>query len=356
MTSTLSSNVASAKVVPEVRDTRGRIAGIDTLRALSACFVVFGHFGLFTSANVHSANVLVRSLARVSAVCWNGPAAVIVFFVISGLCIHLPYRGKRPLNTVSFLTRRMLRVGLPAGAAFLFGTYLIHDMSGFYSVIWSVACEAIYYLIYPALRPLAEKVSWSRLFAVAYVISLIVCFLNLRRLGPGDGGYAALGYSLTWIVGLPCWILGCWLAETEQKFPVLTAPMMWLVRGGIFLLVIALRISKFHAHNLLASNCFTLNVFAVVACLWIGCEIAYYKTRPASKFLEWMGGWSYSLYLIHPSIMDTMTAVGAFWFLRSTLPSHLAALLCAFLLAYLFHLLIERPSHRVAVVLSRKVG
>jgi len=45
---------------------------------------------------------------------WNAPAAVIVFFVISGLCIHLPFaRSLESPHLGAFYSRRLLRLLIP---------------------------------------------------------------------------------------------------------------------------------------------------------------------------------------------------------------------------------------------------
>src|SRR5690242_18982998 len=97
-----------------------------------------------------------------------GPAAVIVFFVISGFCIHYPFRGVERLQVSSFLARRYIRIGIPALAAmglagwtgvqalllkspsFAFTLDAIrHVNDGHTGLIWSLVCELIYYTCYP---------------------------------------------------------------------------------------------------------------------------------------------------------------------------------------------------------------
>jgi peptidoglycan/LPS O-acetylase OafA/YrhL len=345
---------AREAATPEKRDSRGRLGGIDSIRALAACVVVLGHQSLFPETAVHSSHVIFRTLARISAASWNGPASVIVFFVISGLCIHLPFRGSRPLHPVSFLLRRAFRIGIPAIAALLLTTYVLKNPSGLGGVIWSIICEAIYYLLYPALLPLGRRFGWLSLIGVSYIASFTLAFTHLHQLSAGFNGYDALGHSLTWLIGLPCWLLGCWLAENEKHFPALTKSQIWLLRVGIFLVMVVLRIVKFHAHTPLASNCLTLNVFAILACIWLGLEIAYFKQTQVPRFLEWMGEWSYSLYLIHPLSIGVFALLGLSALARSGNEIlHLLTVGSAFLMAYVFHLLFERPSHRLAIIVSR---
>jgi len=334
---------------------RGRLKGIDSIRAISALVVVLGHLALFAETDLHSSNYLLRASARVSATAWNGPSAVIVFFIISGFCIHLPFRGDRPLHLAPFLSRRLLRVGLPAVIAYLLARYAIHAVDAFNAVIWSVICEVIYYALYPLFLPMAKRLGWVKLFAGAYLISLALALTHLHSLVIAQNAYYALGVSLTWAVGLPCWLLGCWLAENERLFPLLSPSQIWLCRGGVFLLSVALRFVKFHVHSVIASNVLTLNVFALVACAWVGFEIAYYKHRPPSRFLEWIGTWSYSIYLMHSFVIGLLFTFKSDWILHRSTAFHSLALLLAFSLAYLFYWTVEVPSHRLAILISRKV-
>jgi peptidoglycan/LPS O-acetylase OafA/YrhL len=121
--------------------------------------------------------------------------------------------------------------------------------------------------------------------------------------------------------------------------------------------MVVLRIVKFHVHTPLASNCLTLNVFAILACFWLGLEISHFQRTQASGFFEWMGEWSYSLYLMHPLSIGVLALLGLSALARSGNEAlHLITVGSAFLLAYLFHLAFERPSHLLAIVVSRTVN
>ena len=54
-----------------------------------------------------------RSGSRPVAIAYDGVAAVIVFFVISGLCVHYPYARSGHCPLPSFFARRFLRIGIP---------------------------------------------------------------------------------------------------------------------------------------------------------------------------------------------------------------------------------------------------
>jgi peptidoglycan/LPS O-acetylase OafA/YrhL len=72
--------------------SKTRVQGLDSIR-FSALVVVLFHFGLISRSYLGTDP---RGLAAVSrgilGSLFDGPAAVIVFFVISGFCIHFPFR------------------------------------------------------------------------------------------------------------------------------------------------------------------------------------------------------------------------------------------------------------------------
>jgi peptidoglycan/LPS O-acetylase OafA/YrhL len=49
---------------------------------------------------------------------------VIVFFVISGFCIHYPYHKGKPVLLREFLVRRCLRIGIPLSICLLIAYFV----------------------------------------------------------------------------------------------------------------------------------------------------------------------------------------------------------------------------------------
>ena len=337
------------------RDNRGRLRGVDSIRAVAACVVVFGHLGLFSDSTVHSSSRILSAAARISLTTWNGPAAVMVFFVVSGFCIHLPFRGDRRLAPASFLSRRLLRVGLPLLCGYILSKFILNDMTAFLGVSWSVFFEIVYYLLYPVIRPIAVRVGWTTIFLSTYLVSVVLGLANLHRLQLDHNGYNALGLPVTCLIGIPCWFLGCCLAEKERLFPLVSSTRIWVFRLFIFALSVVLRVAKFHVSTPFASNIFTLNLFAVVALFWLGCEIAYYKKHNPWRFLEWVGTWSYSIYLTHILTGVSVALIGSQLLTSVITFFHPTLILLAFAFSYVFYWIVEFPSHRLAIAVSRRL-
>ena len=332
-----------------------RVNGLDSIRFLCALTVMLFHLGLINDRlHGQSETGLTRAAIGIFNAFFNGPAAVIVFFLISGFCIHYPYTTGRRVSIGPFYMRRFIRILLPAGVCYLCMRWLFHDRTRFQDgVFWSVICETIYYLLYPQLLYLRRKSSWPVLLLLSCVAAGLLISTHLSLLSYGLHSYVALNWS-TWIVGLPCWILGCWLAENYQAFPLLSSVQMWGMRISIYGLSIALQLLRFHLHTIFASSCILLDLFSLPACVWLGFEIVYLSKHSPPTALEWAGVWSYSLYLVHPAMLPGFDALGL-RFIRLNPYTHLLVPGTALIASYVYFLCIERPSHRLSIVASRAV-
>lgn len=328
-----------------------RIRGLDSLRFICAVCVLFGHFGFPLQKIIFTPNSspIFLKIGIVISLLFNGPAAVIVFFIISGFCINFPYREAQKIELLPYFSRRLLRIGIPAIIAasicYKFNSLGVYPT---YGVFWSIFCEVIYYLLFPVLFFIRKYIKWHYLFAIAYAVSLAFLFLNLDDVKAKYNDYIALG-PFTWVLGLPCWLLGCWLSENYQKFNTLSKNRMWVLRVGICVIVFILHVIKFHAPTVFASNCFTLNLFAIIACVWIGYEIMFFQKYEPSAIFEWGGKWSYSLYIMHPAVIGIFIYYG----LGNLNTKQDYIIICSILLAYTFYLIVEKPSHKFSVYFSK---
>ncbi|EMI53114.1 acyltransferase family protein [Rhodopirellula sallentina] len=329
----------------EARPIPHRLAGLDSIRFVCAIVVVIGHFGMPFEISLPAIPLIERALNGIIGCLFNGPAAVVIFFVLSGLCIHFPQTRRESLHTKPFYTKRFIRIGIPCFLALLFYWLLqIKLPAPKFGVFWSIICESIYYALYPAILLFAKRWGWASTVISGFCISSFITIANVDLITE-NADYTAFGLW-TWAIGLPCWLLGCWLAENTRRFPALTTLQISFLRALVFLVSVVLRVVKFHVESPLASNCITLNIFAFFAVFWIGCEVNYYANRKPFHFLEWGGTWSYSLYIIHPlipTLVATTIAISA----QNSL-YRVGVFLVAFVTSYLFFLLVELPSHHLA--------
>lgn len=269
---------------------------------------------------------------------------MIVFFVISGFCIHYPYARSLQIPSLSsYLVRRYLRIGIPLMVAIGMASALKVNLSLFNdSILWSLVAEVVYYGLYPSLLVGRRKyTSWAPLILGSVGMALVLASTN-----PTAGNYPSYGNWLNWVLGLPCWLSGCWLAERVQKreMPLATSSRsIWIWRLSIWGLATICSILRFHSPM---GYPWTLNLFAVAVVFWLAQEIAHCMAAPFPRWLEWAGTWSYSLYLVHLlslPVYHRLEIPNLGYFLNWVFLI-LVVLLCS----YLFYLLVELPGHFVA--------
>ena len=329
------------------------VNGMDSLRFILALIVLLSHLeNPYVAALKTSNNLIGKILAAFLANAFSGIAAVIAFFIISGFVVHYPVKDK-PLDVRKFLIRRWIRIGIPlivlAGLAAYFDKIVLIP-------IWSLYCELMYYTIYPFLRRI--KLSWTIKLKIAYliqvVIILILCQNDIKSLiYQQDFNYCATywqtGSLLTWLIGLPVWLLGVLIAEKIGPLSIalknITFTELTLYRLGIFITSVILHILKFH---FFLSDIIALNVFALLIVKWIEREIIYYQTHNSFTILEYSGKFSYSLYLCHGLCVYFLSLS-----MDINVYNYPIFIFLSLMIAYFIYLLIESPSHKLAQRLAR---
>lgn len=331
------------------------LSGIDSLRFVSAAIVLLSHLHLLPDV-LHAAGKPLWQQALVGLFngLFNGPAAVILFFVISGFCIHFPFRDGRKLAPAPYLARRMLRILPPAVVFFAIQRYGTGNPSApVDTVLWSVWCEVIYYVLYPGLLRLRRVWSWGALLWLSYGAAAIAFATHLPEIRQSSNQFTALRWS-TWVLGLPCWILGCWVAENFRRFPVPTRRRIWTYRILLLGLGVVLHVLQTHGRFLLTSYCFTLPACAPLAALWFAAELLWHERDGTVAWLERAGRGSYSIYLAHPLVVPLLALVIPTGLLLDP-RWHPLLLASAGLASAGFYLVVERPSHRLARRAGRRL-
>ena len=323
-----------------------RILPISSIRFILAVWVFLSHFP-YPILTEPQPNPLLRAVRFLLHNSFNGAAAVMAFFVISGFCIHFPNRkGFKVPSWPAYYARRYLRILMPMGVAI--GLALPIKLKFAYYVnfiLWSLVCEEIYYFIYPALLRLRDLMGWRMLMALAWVGALLTILSN-----PAAKEYHEFGLTLTWAVGLPCWLMGVRMAEQLDLFysrPV-SDVQIWLWRCGIWILSVALSALRFHAN---IGFPWTLNIFAIAVAWWLEREISHFRQR-TTPGLERFGEASYSVYLTH---MHGAMLAGWVIVLQGVWSWWLTAIVTA-LFSTLFYWSVERPSHRLARHCSQRLA
>jgi peptidoglycan/LPS O-acetylase OafA/YrhL len=360
---------------PSTHASSSKSLKIDAIRFMAALWVMLFHFGPPPFKAIFPA-----ALAPVGDALWSGsvllfagPAAVIVFFVISGYCIHNAYHRDATLQPVNYFASRYVRIGLPLAVVALLAEPLGSGENLLQSVLWSLYCEIVYYTIYPFLRSRFHHVG-EMIVGVALAGAVMVWYRHTHtQLVCAHCVYENYGVAGTAFLYLPGWLLGCLVAEMHrtgidgrpgERASALTASIVRCLAAVSRLLadhLAAARIAIVAAGSLtflLASTShikpaflpfigpdITLPVFQFVVAGWIAAEAAAPGRSPFWRYAGALGAWSYSLYLCHKLALAILGATG---YPKGETLAWLATIAVALVTSYAFYCTVERPSHRLA--------
>ena len=331
----------------------GRLLGLDSIRFICACWVFFFHSGFLMGRTVLSDGSVANLRSIPVTIVTNffaGPAAVIVFFLISGLVVHYPNLGKK-VDLYCYFTRRFIRVGGPIVVLAIALPFLTNDMTINDLPVWSLWCELVYYALYPAILLAKRRFGLPVIILFAFVAALLLAVAP----GTDQGAFVARGVWLTWILGLPTWLLGMLVAEyinSGRIAQIVTWRRLhiWVMRGCIVFLGATATILRFHTP---ISEQISLLLFAIPAAVWLFAEVNFATRHPPRAWLERQGSWSYSLYLVHLIAVEMIIyVVPSHYFGASPITVWLACLALGFCLAQVFFLMVEQPFHRLARLVS----
>lgn len=337
-----------ARDIAEKPARAARIRGLDSIRFLAALIVMFAHTGQPPlRAGIDTHTLAGRALDGLLGNISSSAAAVIAFFVISGFCIHYAHAGTNRIESLGeYYARRYFRILIPALVAIAAATALRLNLSLFdQSILWSVAAEIIYYTLYPLLLAARRRLgAWLPMIGVSFVLALAVAATK-----PLVGAYPMFGLKLNWLLALPCWLLGCWLADLQTAGR--TAGMekwLWPLRGAVWAAMIVCSVLRYHSP---LGYPWTLNIFAILVTIWLAAELDHFCRASPVRWLEWAGQWSYSLYLTHK--LTAILLAPLYLEGLGLIPGWTARLVLLLAGAYLFYLAVERPSHHLARTAGR---
>ncbi|QDY44763.1 acyltransferase [Planococcus glaciei] len=108
-----------------------RYESLDSIRGIAALAVVFSHmfivFPAFYSAlSLQQNNQLIVDLLAFTPLhlLWSGHEAVVLFFILSGFVLSLPYLNNRKLVYTNYIVQRVFRIYIPYIVIILFSIIL----------------------------------------------------------------------------------------------------------------------------------------------------------------------------------------------------------------------------------------
>jgi peptidoglycan/LPS O-acetylase OafA/YrhL len=367
-----------------------RLDGFDGLRALAAVLVIAYHAGSMAgAANVGSFALVVAELK----------GGVVVFFVISGFLLYLPYaraiRAGRGLpRWREFAGRRVVRI-LPAywvALALLAVTGLVHGVltSGWWrffglaqiyeprtvlgglGVAWSLCTEISFYALLPMLAWALARMTRSRsdagrrqlwaLAGLALASLMLRAFLAGSLLAPVPDARIVLATSLPGLIdwfalGMAMAVLRAGWEQGAQFGPALAAlarrpGRCWLAAALLFVVGVPAQQGEVFLPSWGMAAHLAIGLAAALLVLPAALPVrasarAGTVSLLCSRPLAWLGVISYGIYIWHVPLMQTLDrafgnprGVGAFAGLFAV------TLAGAIVLGAASWYLIERPAQR----------
>jgi peptidoglycan/LPS O-acetylase OafA/YrhL len=309
--------------------SHSRTRWLDGLRGLAALFVVLHHMWLASWPFFPQD----RGPWYLGWLLY-GHLAVAVFIVVSGYSLTLaPVRHGGTLNggMKRFLRRRAWRI-LPAywaalvlstvafatflhpdvgsattGKSFAIHAVLLQDVFGNVPVngtFWSIAVEWQIYFVFPLILVLARRTSIRAAVATTVVAVLIAHVLSVS----GGALLAKIGHlSPQFLALFAMGVLAAWTANSEQ--PRAGRRLVTATTLAAFAAVVTLALTK--GSPWMTAHWFSVDILfgtAVAGALLLTAQTdrGWRNATLGSRPIVFLGTFSYSLYLVHAPVLETM--------------------------------------------------
>ena len=316
ITSAIPTPLSTSKATAETQLVRAHMPELDSVRGVAVLMVVFYH-AFYWGMNLPLFPPIERQLLQLT---WVGRLGVNLFFVLSGFLITglLLNAKSRPDYYRKFYIRRALRI-LPA----YFATLLVLLVTGVslkfiglsllylsnltplfgvaiaYPVLWSLAVEEHFYLLWPlAVRKFSSRALLAGAAAMILVSPLLRWVSYEVQSRQGWVSYETFDYTWNSADGLACGaFLALWLREFAPDRKKFAKEIVALLVIGLALLPFgtlsrhtatgaALQVTPWHF----------LFVVVIGAALLAGSR---WGEAARCRLLEFFGEISYGLYLYH---------------------------------------------------------
>jgi peptidoglycan/LPS O-acetylase OafA/YrhL len=357
-----------------------RIKQLDSLRGLAAITVFLHHIYLVMP---FLPVVFIFSPLKFLV---NGDAAVILFFVLSGFVLYIPFSNGEQQPYFRFIIKRILRIYVPylvciilvmifykifsrgsiPELSFWFNKSWTHKINGslltehlffignihseyFNNAIWSLVHEMRISLFFPFIAYLVYRLNWKKIIFICIFLSFLTR-LNELYLFEKSNGYFTTYFDSLHFSSL--FFLGALLAKYNEELFIFYKKINQFLKLLLFVFAFFLynysenviRFLRIPYMMHIAGN----YLVAIASCIFILFSMFSTKTKKTLilRPLLFMGKISYSLYLYHLLVLLTMMHI--FYQKIPLWMIYLLTLPIGFVIASLSYYLVEAPSIKLS--------
>jgi peptidoglycan/LPS O-acetylase OafA/YrhL len=363
-----------------------RLTSLDALRGLAACVVVISHCYLALISKDRQTELESSFWFNLLRPLHNGDAAVIIFFVLSGYVLSLPFFRKTQLIYPRYVVRRVCRIYIPFAVTVLLALSL-YTLAGpphapdatewFNNELWpserpGISVIAAHFLMIgtdqdiqlnPAFWTLVYEMRISLLFPLLILLcrdsriglvgGLVLLKLSAKALSEHQHHPAhaeSFGITLLWTAQIiPYFLTGILLSKHREQLHRLSERIPKALAVALFVIpAFAFMVQG----NFVLAKIDALYAFGAAVLIMLAVENAGFRAFLNHRLPQWLGRISYSTYLIHLPLMLAVTPA----LLGLTPPIIAAAVLIGLSLAAatLMHVLVEVPAIKLGRRLTRR--
>ncbi len=329
---------------------------MDALRGLAAFAVVWYHFRLAYNFNFPiSRNPLLALLL-------SGHQAVELFFVLSGYVLGMPHWQGRQMPYRQYLVRRFFRIYVPFFAALLlawaFASHFLYSqlpLTLWFHWTWQspLTWRLFVRQALLSMNPALNTAFWSLRIEVEFSLLLPVCCWLVVRLRPlGIGLLSVAMYVASEFVRdfdtyrtvrfFPMFFVGLLLSLHAQRLATWWGARSTAARAGLLVAALMLYLPVAGQTTEVADALTGLGAALIILCALHSARVSGVLRHAIPEYL---GRVSYSLYLVHGTVLFAL--VNMFYGKMSRVPLACINCVCALAMAHVFCVVVEEPSMRL---------
>ncbi|MGG3526633.1 acyltransferase [Bacillus pseudomycoides] len=365
-----------------------RYKELDSLRGIAAIIVLLGHFlALFP---ILGKKVMYSTFGVYFSILWQGHSAVIIFFVLSGFVLSLPFYKGTEFNYLKYLIKRVCRIYIPYIVILFIAIGIklgIHSKIGtipglvqwgswnievsfnrvmehilflrefnsdaFIMVIWSLVHEMRISIVFPLIIFLLLRVNWKVSIGIAMFLS-VIGYLLMKNIPSEFNMPVSTNYFIT-LHYSSMFIIGALLAKNREYLvsKIINLKVNYLVLPLGLLFFNYPRIPFMLLSKLIGEIDYELYLIIIDWYICFGAVLIILSALSSKLFsklllikpVQFIGEISYSLYLVHPIVL--LTTVHIFYGKISVPLILLISFLFTMVVSVLCYKFIEIPSIKI---------